>query len=97
MPLNNHHPTSLGNFRWQTEVIKKTPSYLDVCKSKVPHAFSTFIIVRIEFPEKGGSQGAQQVVEQLHTLLDILWAINRKTVLYSYPGPIAQSRHVVPY
>ena len=47
--------------------------------------------------DEGGSQGAHQVLQQIHALLEILWLIDRKVVLYSYLGPIPQSPHVVPY
>ena len=46
---------------------------------------------------EGYTLGEEQILQQFHAFMDILWESDYSIVCYPFPGHIAHSLHIVPY
>ena len=90
--------TALGNFQFSPDVTIKNPlSSIDVITSKAPRDFNTFITVKHATLDEGGDTDEKFVTKQFHGICENLWTADPTMVLYSYPGKLQHSSHIMPY
>ena len=90
--------TPLGNFRFLQDVTMKnihTPT--EEITSKAPRPYQTFIAIKTPALEEGGNIGEKFILEYIHTAFKYLWEVDPTMVIYTYPGKIKHSAHVLPY
>ena len=82
----------------KSSTAKKIPaSPLDVFKEKAPLDFSTSVSFQRFLIDEGYAFGEDQILQQFHAFMDILWESNNSTVCYVFPGHAAHNLHFVPY
>lgn len=86
-----------GKFCFLNEVKKSPVSSLDVSKAKAPHWYSTYITFCTCTIKESFTLGDDQVIQQFHRFLDILWNIVSYLVCYVFPAQIVHSLLVLPY
>ena len=90
--------TALGNFRFSKEVtVENIFTPMEELTSKAPRLYKTFITIRTPALEEGGNISEKFILDNIHAACEYLWEVDPTMVLYSYPGKIQHSAHVLPY
>ena len=95
---STRHKTPLGNFRFLPEVtVKDTLTQTEEIISKAPRPYNTFVTTKKAPLDEGGIIDDRFILEQVHTVLDYLLAVDSSMVIYTYSGKIQHSPYVLPY
>ena len=92
------YKTLLGNFRFLPEVtVKNTLTTTEKITSKAPRPYNTFVTVKTAPLDEGEIIGDRFILEQVHMILNYLWAVDLSMVVYTYPGKIQHSSYILQY
>ena len=90
--------TPLGNFRFSQDVtVKNIHTPTEEITSKAPRPYQAFITIKIPTLEEEGNIGEKFILEYIHAAYKYMWEVDPTMVIYTYPGKIQHSAHVLPY
>ena len=90
--------TPLGNFRFSQDVtVKNIHTPTEEITSKAPRSYQAFITIKTPALEEGGNISEMFILDNIHVACKYMWEVDPTMVIYTYPGKIQHSAHVLPY